>query len=171
MRNQIALKLIFPGKFRDVFESKLNMELKGLLQECNYLNFTGARFDSSDYDVVVNGHMKKSQGKGFRAFLNTILAIAIQNCLSEYDNYIPGLLVVDSPILSLKEKEDHIVEEHTSDTMKTGLFKYLLNNQGTRQTIIIENEIPDLDYSGAHIEEFTKDEKRGRYGLISGYRE
>lgn len=166
-----SFKIDIPGKFRDVFESKLNMELKGLLQECNYLNFTGARFDSSDYDVVVNGHLKKSQGKGFRAFLNTILAIAIQNCLSEYDNYIPGLLVVDSPILSLKEKEDHIGEEHTSDTMKMGLFKYLLNNQGTRQTIIIENEIPDLDYSGAHIEEFTKDENRGRYGLISGYRE
>lgn len=165
------VKINIPSKFLDTFKDKLNEELKTLLNECNYLNFTGARFDSDDYDVVVNGHLKKSQGKGFRAFLNTVLAIALQNCLDEYDKYRPQLLVVDSPILSLKEKEDHIGEEHTSETMKTGLFNYLLTHQTTRQTIIIENDIPKLDYSSAHIEEFTKDENRGRYGLITGYRE
>lgn len=165
------VKINIPSKFFEVFADKLNGILKNLLAECNYQNFTGARFDSDDYDVVVDGHLKKSQGKGFRAFLNTILAIAVQNCLDEFDIYRPQLLVVDSPILSLKEKEDHIGEEHTSETMKSGLFKYLLTHQGTRQTIIIENELPNLDYSTAHIEEFTKDENRGRYGLITGYRD
>ena len=167
----LVVNVNVPHKFNEVFEDKLNTILKNLLQECNYQNFTGARFDSDDYDVVVNGHLKRSQGKGFRAFLNTILAIAVQNCLEEYNKYQPGLLVVDSPILSLKEKEDHIGEEHTSETMKTGLFKYLLSHQDERQTIIIENEIPKLDYSSAHLEEFTKDENRGRYGLITGYRD
>lgn len=107
----------------------------------------------------------------YAAYAKTILAIAVQNCLDEFDIYRPQLLVVDSPILSLKEKEDHIGEEHTSETMKSGLFKYLLTHQGTRQTIIIENELPNLDYSAAHIEEFTKDENSGRYGLITGYRD
>lgn len=167
----VVVNVNIPHKFNEVFGDKLNAILKNLLEECNYQNFTGARFDSEDYDVVVNGHLKKSQGKGFRAFLNTILAIAIQNSLEEYSKYQPGLLVVDSPILSLKEKEDHIGEEHTSETMKTGLFKYLLSHQDERQTIIIENEIPKLDYSSAHLEEFTKDENRGRYGLITGYRD
>lgn len=167
----VVVNVNVPHKFNEVFEDKLNAILKNLLEECNYQNFTGARFDSDDYDVVVNGHLKRSQGKGFRAFLNTILAIAVQNCLDEYNSYRPGLLVVDSPILSLKEKEDHIGEEHTSETMKTGLFKYLLSHQDDRQMIIIENEIPKLDYSSAHLEEFTKDENRGRYGLITGYRD
>ena len=167
----VVVNVNVPNKFNEVFEDKLNAILKNLLEECNYQNFTGARFDSDDYDVVVNGHLKRSQGKGFRAFLNTILAIAVQNCLDEYNSYRMGLLVVDSPILSLKEKEDHIGEEHTSETMKTGLFKYLLSHQDDRQTIIIENEIPKLDYSSAHLEEFTKDENRGRYGLITGYRD
>lgn len=167
----VVVNVNVPHKFNEVFEDKLNIILKNLLEECNYQNFTGARFDSDDYDVVVNGHLKRSQGKGFRAFLNTILAIAVQNCLDEFNRYRPGLLVVDSPILSLKEKEDHIGEEHTSETMKTGLFKYLLSHQDGRQTIIIENEIPKLDYSSAHLEEFTKDENRGRYGLITAYRD
>lgn len=167
----VVVNVNIPRKFNEIFKDKLNVILKELLEDCNYQNFTGARFDPDDYDVVVNGHMKKSQGKGFRAFLNTILAIAVQNCLEEYSKYQPGLLVVDSPILSLKEKEDHIGEEHTSETMKTGLFKYLLSHQDERQTIVIENEIPKLDYSSAHLEEFTKDENRGRYGLITGYRD
>lgn len=165
------IKVNIPSKFVEVYEDKLNGILKKILTACHYHNLTGVRFDTDDYDVVVNGHLKKSQGKGFRAFLNTVLAIAIQECLDDYNQCHPWLLVVDSPILSLKEKEDHIGEEHTSETMKTGLFNYLLTHQSTRQTIIIENEIPSLDYSSAHMEEFTKDESRGRYGLITGYRE
>lgn len=47
----------------------------------------------------------------------------------------------------------------------------MLSHQDDRQTIIIENEIPKLDYSSAHLEEFTKDENRGRYGLITDYRD
>ncbi len=167
----VVVNVNVPQKFNEIFEDRLNTILKKLMEECNYHNFTGTRFDPDDYDVVVNGHLKKSQGKGFRAFLNTILAIAVQNCMEEYSKYQPYLLVVDSPILSLKEKEDHIGEEHTSETMKIGLFRYLLSHQSTRQTIIIENEIPNLDYSSAHLEEFTKDENRGRYGLITGYRD
>lgn len=166
-----TLQINIPGKFNDTFHDKLERILKELLEVCNYQRFAGVRFDTDDCDVVVNGHLKKSQGKGFRAFLNTILAIAVQNCFDEFNLYKPQMLVVDSPILSLKEKEDHIGEEHTSETMKSGLFKYLLQHQNTRQTIIIENDIPDLDYETAHLIEFTKDENRGRYGLITGYRD
>ncbi|MDD3034082.1 MAG: hypothetical protein PHT25_05755 [Bacteroidales bacterium] len=166
-----TLKVDISGKFNDIFHDKLEHILKELLEVCNYQRFAGVRFDTDDHDVVVNGHLKKSQGKGFRAFLNTILAIAVQNCLDEFNLFKPQMLVVDSPILSLKEKEDHIGEEHTSETMKSGLFKYLLQHQDTRQTIIIENDIPELDYETAHLIEFTKDEQRGRYGLITGYRD
>ncbi|MDO5560595.1 MAG: AAA family ATPase [Oscillospiraceae bacterium] len=166
-----TLQINIPGKFNDIFHDKLERILKELLEVCNYQRFAGVRFDTDDCDVVVNGHLKKSQGKGFRAFLNTILAIAVQNCLDEFNLYKPQMLVVDSPILSLKEKEDHIGEEHTSETMKSGLFKYLLKHQNTRQTIIIENDIPEIDYETAHLIEFTKDENRGRYGLITGYRD
>ncbi|MDK2942242.1 MAG: hypothetical protein PWP56_1755 [Acetobacterium sp.] len=166
-----TLNINMPGKFNEVFHDKLDRILKDLLEVCNYQRFAGVRFDTDDCDIVVNGHLKKSQGKGFRAYLNTILAIAIQICLDEYNLYRPQILVVDSPILSLKEKEDHIGEEHTSDTMKSGLFSYLLDNQNTRQTIIIENEIPNLDYTSAHLIKFTKDENIGRYGLIKDYRD
>lgn len=159
------------GKVQDVFSESLTRNLKELLESCNYKHFANLYFDLDECDVIVNGHLKKSQGKGFRAFLNTILAIAIQNCLDEYNLYGPRMLVIDSPILSLKEKEDNIGEEKTSESMKTGLFKYFLSHQKSRQTIIIENEIPNLNYSNAHLIEFTKDFNEGRYGLIEWYKD
>lgn len=165
------LQINIPRLFDQTFTAMLENELKQLLKECNYKNYTGSRFDKGDYDVVVNGHLKKSQGKGFRAFLNTLVAIAIQNSLFTYGLHIPRVFVVDSPILSLKEREDHIGEEHMSETMKVGLFKYLVNNQSDRQIIVIENDIPDVDYGNANLIQFTKDENNGRYGLINGYRD
>lgn len=165
------LKINIPQIFDQTFTAMLETELKRLLKECNYKNYTGSRFDKGHYDVVVNGHLKRNQGKGFRAFLNTLVAIAVQNCLFSYGLHIPKVFVVDSPILSLKEKEDHIGDEHMSETMKVGLFNYMVNNQTDRQIIIIENEIPDIDYRGANLIRFTKDDSSGRYGLIAGYRD
>ena len=165
-----AFKFDLKAKFKEVFLSVLDKELKQLLEKCNYEHFTGVRFDTDDYDVVVNGHLKRSQGQGFRAFLNTILAVAIQNCLEEIGHYKPNIMVIDSPILSLKEKNDD-GEEKMSETMKTGLFRYFAEHKTERQTIVIENVIPKLDYAGVNKIEFTKDETRGRYGLIEGYRD
>lgn len=154
-----------------VFKSELEKELFQILSDCNYHDLDEVVFDMDSYDIKVNGHVKRSQGKGFRAFLNTIVAIAIQNCLEKKGEIVPQLLVVDSPILSLKEKEDHDINGNASESMKAGLFSYLISHQNNRQTIIIENILPPLDYSNVHLEEFTKDEKRGRYGLIKNYRE
>lgn len=77
------------------------------------------------------------------------------------------LLVIDSPILSLKEKGS----EQASNSMKLSLFRYLLENQNYGQVIIIENEIPQLDYSEANLIHFTKDVNNGRYGLLFGVTE
>ncbi len=84
---------------------------------------------------------------------------------------MPHLLVMDSPILSLKEREEDVGTEVTSDSMRGGLFKYMIDHEENRQTIILENEIPPLDYSTARIIHFTRKDGDGRFGLIEGYRD
>ena len=76
--------------------------------------------------------------------------------------YSPNFLVLDSPILSLKEKQS----KKPSETMKNTLFENIMNNQGGIQTIVIENEIPDLDYKQATLIHFTKEKNSGRYGFL-----
>jgi len=144
----------------------LDEHLNRILELCRYEKFSSAYFSPSSFDVIINGKSKDAFGKGYRAFLNTVLAVALMEYLSERGKYAPGLLIVDSPILSLKERED----EKTPDTMKAALFQYLLNKQNNGQTIIVENNIPDLDYSKANVIQFTKDTNYGRYGFLNGVR-
>lgn len=143
----------------DVIDGYLN----NLLDSCKFDNFTSVRFDKVDMDVIINGKKKHSYGKGYCAFLNTILSIAFSKYLQSKGKYSVGLLIFDSPILSLKEPDDKI-----SDNMKNSLFKYFTNNLKGIQTIIVENEIPSIDYKNANIIRFTKIKSEGRYGLLEG---
>ncbi|MBR5944009.1 MAG: hypothetical protein IKZ94_03570 [Lachnospiraceae bacterium] len=61
---------------------------------------------------------------------------------------------MDSPILSLKEDVD--ASELASDSMKSSLFKYFINHPFAEKIIIIENEVPKLDYSGVKMRKFSK---------------
>ena len=95
--------------------------------------------------------------------MNTLLLLTIHDYLSsDRCAYSPGFLIIDSPIMSLKE-----VDEAASGNMKTSLFKYLLSHQEGYQKIIIENTPPDLDYSEINLIHFTGTSE-GRYGFIPG---
>ena len=159
------------GKVREVLQAPLERLLTEILEKCNYDNYIGSRFDVDMCDVVVNGSDKLSQGQGFRAFLNTVMALALQEMLNEFNLHMPHLLVMDSPILSLKEREEDVGTEVTSDSMRGGLFQYMIDHEKNRQTIILENEIPPLDYSTANIIHFTRKDGKERFGLIKGYRD
>lgn len=51
--------------------------------------------------------------------------------------------------------------------MSTALFKNIVSMPLAGQTIIIENEIPGIDYSNANLIEFTKQSDSGRYGFLA----
>jgi hypothetical protein len=161
---ELATEFKIKGQFsRDMILEWENY-LSKILKACKF-DFSSAYFDQSSFDVVINGDTKSTFGKGYRAFLNTVLALSIMKYLSDKGKYASGILIIDSPILSLKEKEDGIA----TDTMKEALFQYLLNNMNDGQVIIIENDIPDLDYSSANVIRFTKDQSTGRYGFLEDY--
>lgn len=159
------------AKINEILKEPFNRYLAKILHECKYENYAGSRFDEDICDIIVNGSEKMSQGKGFRAFLNTVFALAIQETLNEYNRVQPHLLVLDSPILSLKEREESVGTEVTTEGMRSTLFKYMISHEQNRQTIVLENEIPDIDYTGAHMIHFTKIEGDDMYGLIKGYKD
>lgn len=146
----------------------MGIGIENVLRACKYEGLGSARLGISSFDVLVNEKDKSTFGKGYRAFLNTALALALSAFLSEYGKYSPGLLIMDSPILSLTEPgEELTLDEQASDSMKTALFQYMMENQGNTQTIIIENNIPEIFYGNdTTIIRFTKDEAQGRYGFL-----
>ena len=145
----------------DAFYDSFNLYLGDALKACKYDSFMNCHLNKSEFDIVVDGKKKRNQGKGYRAFLNTVMAYCILKLLSLRGTYSPGLLILDSPILSLKEKN-----EQTSAEMKENLFRMILGTEFPCQIIIAENDIPNIDYSVANMIHFTKDTGMGRYGFL-----
>jgi len=140
-----------------------------ILEECHYENLSSARFNLVDFDIEVNGGKKSTNhGKGYRAFLNTVVALMFRKYLCNNARYNPGLLIIDTPLLGL----DQGVDDAAPESMRTALFKYFMNNQTEGQMIVVENldHIPELDYenSGANVITFTKGRFEGRYGFLDG---
>lgn len=144
------------------FISELSNDIKSFLENCNYDNLLSVIFDKADMDVAINGKKKSSNGKGYNAYFNSVVAIVLSRYMESKAKYSPDFLVLDSPILSLKEKET----KKPSETMRNTLFENIVDNQKGIQTIVIENEIPEINYKDANIIHFTKEKNNGRYGFL-----
>lgn len=146
----------------------LSENFEKMVQDCEYPGHPSARIDIDTLDAVVGGKYKKNQGKGYRAFLNTVMLFNLMKYMETNAIYAPHLLILDSPILSLKEKKIKLSEkEKATPGMRESLFDYIITNCGNNQVIIAENEIPEhVDYSAANMIEFTLEEGRGRYGFL-----
>lgn len=152
--------------FEKVFFKDLSDSIVEMLTACHFKGLSSARFDIDTMDIVVNGQEKRTFGKGYRAFLNTTLAFSLLRYLYAHGKYSPGILVLDSPILSMKEP----MTGEGTDIMKSSLFNYMIEHQECGQVIIVENDIPPVDYSKATREEFTGLEGNGRYGFLRDYK-
>lgn len=144
------------------FINELSNGIKSFLENCNYDNLLSVMFDKADMDIVINGKKKSSNGKGYNAYFNSVVAIVLSRYMESKAKYSPDFLVLDSPILSLKEKET----KKPSETMRNTLFENIVDNQKGIQTIVIENEIPEINYKDANIIHFTKEKNNGRYGFL-----
>lgn len=141
--------------------SKLEKEYERILRLGNYEFHEPPVLNNFDY-VIDNKH-KRSQGQGYRAYLNGLACLSLFNSLWTNGVYPMPFLVMDSPIQSLVENSDVQV----SQSMRTGLFKCLKETKDSKQIIVIENRLPEgLDYSNVNIITFTKDEQTGRYGFV-----
>ena len=113
-------------------------------------------------EIVLNGKKKSANGKGYNAYLNSAVAIVLSRYMQKHAHYAPGLILLDSPILSLKE----IDTQKPSQSMRSGLFENIASTSEGIQTIVIENEIPEIDYSNVNLIHFTKNANTGRYGFL-----
>lgn len=152
---------------------ELSDQLDGMIKECEYTGKPDSYLSINTADVVVGGRHKKNQGKGYRAFLNTLMLFNVMKYLEEKGKYASHLLVLDSPILSLKEKKHNIAEkEKVTAGMRESLMQHVIDTCGNNQVIIAENELPEnVDYSKANQILFSMEDGEGlRYGFLRSVR-
>ncbi len=140
--------------FGEKFVTEFQKIINELLIKCCFDDYRTSQFDVKSFDLIVNQTKKKSFGQGYRAFLNVILSMAMQEYLAKYGKYKPCVFVLDSPVLSLKEDVDS--SNLASESMKSSLFKYIISNPCAEQIVIIENELPPINYAGVHMVKYSK---------------
>lgn len=154
------------------FNTRINEIANSILIDCKYENLNTAHFNMGTFDLEINGYVKEdSHGKGYWAFINTVVGLTFRQYLQEDAVYKPGLFVVDTPLLGL----DQGVDINAPASMRNALFQYFIDNQSKGQMIVVENtkDLPDLDYEarGVKVIEFTQDKyiskyKESRYGFL-----
>lgn len=152
---------------------ELSDSINEMIKDCAYTGKPESYLSINTADVVVGGRHKKNQGKGYRAFLNTIMLFNLMKYLESSGKYASHMLILDSPILSLKEKKHKLTaEDITTVGMRESLIQYIIDNCGDNQVIIAENELPEtLDYSNTNQINFSMDEEGdNRYGFLHSVR-
>jgi uncharacterized protein YhaN len=161
-------------EFEETIGTGFNVLLNKILKECNYRAGGYASWDFGTFDILMDGVPKsEDQGKGYRSFLNSVVAMMLYEYFNSGDVFIkPGFLMIDTPLLGLDENEDAF----EGDTVKLGLYQYFVNHQGDGQVIIVDNlnVIPEeIDFvaSGVNVITYHKDEKDGHfYGFMPSWR-
>ena len=160
---------LFPSSFED----DLSRYFFDILEEINYKPLESVTFNKASFDIVLNGEAKSTRGKGYSAFLNTILILSFRKYMNETAVINPHFYFIDSPLSGLEISEDDV---NNADDIRKGLFDYLANNYENDQIIIIENtkkhELPELQNNldeNIKIYKFTgSDKAQGRYGFLDG---
>lgn len=159
------------------FEQLVGMDfttsLNKILKECNYTLGGYASWDFSNFDILIDNEPKSDdQGQGYRSFLNSVVAMMIYEYFNRDDAFIkPGFMMIDTPLLGLDEDEEGL----NMDTIRNGLYEYLLKHQGNGQIIVVDNlnAVPNIDFKKRSINLITyhKNEIDGHiYGFMPSWR-
>ena len=117
------------------FTSDFEKYIKELLIQSHYSNLNSVVFSNTSMDISINGKERRTNGKGYRAYFNSMLSIAFIKYLFEKGTYKQNLLLLDSPILSLKLSAN----EEIGTSIKQGLFEILQEMNNELQIIVFEN--------------------------------
>ncbi len=139
-----ALKFKPKDELPPAFFNGMAIGLTKLLMACGYSADDLIDFEPAIMDISINYQEKSTYGEGYRAFLNTAVAFALFQYLCEKGKYSPGLLIIDSPIQAMREKD--------GTELTKQLFNYIYDQSKCGQVIIVDNRIPeDSDEENANV--------------------
>lgn len=147
-------------------------EIYVLLRGCNFIGKeTEVRFNNTTHDLEIDNKAKASFGKGARAIINSTFLLGIMNyCLSR-DLCHPGVVILDSPLTTYKEKDKKNGEndESVGQGTKVKFYTMLADDKSSKskQIIVFDNEEPSEEVKGRiNYLHFSGEASIGRKGFI-----
>jgi hypothetical protein len=132
-------------------------------------------FDDKTHDILIDGKDRRGNGKGVRALMNAAYKIAVLVYCRAKGLPHPGVVVLDSPLLSYRDPHTSKHGELSADEQavtQTGLnehfYRYLLDHGEGAQFLIVENDAPPFDLGpNANVTRFVGLQGQGgRRGLL-----
>lgn len=159
------------SEFPEEFWKAMGTHVLDTLGACAFPGLETATFSKQLFDATVNGKHKDKQGQGYRSFVNTAVMLALRDYLSSDESrHNPGLLIIDTPLLGLDDKQIDIDLKDVRERIPQALYEHLINVQHLGQIIIADNTkfMPDIDTIEKHCNliRFTKPSREGRYGFL-----
>lgn len=137
---------------------------KILLDNWKYKDDCNVIFDSNTYDIAIDGKPRGHLGKGHRALTHAAFSIALQTYMYNNDFSFPAFVILDSPLLSLKEADYDI--EKLSNTIQNAFWEDLSKTKKDRQIIIFDNKEPNDNIKKmTNYIKFTGIKNSGRFGF------
>lgn len=137
--------------------------IESVLKSWGFPGEINLSFDNDTLDLYINEKSRSDWGKGYRAFIMSAMVVGLMRYCCENDRPHPGFVIIDSPLVSLKERKK-VSDEWINDYMEKSMIEDIHSQDSSRQVIIFENKDLkyDLDYNYV---EFSH-EGDGRRGFI-----
>lgn len=129
--------------------------------------------------IIIDDKHKRSHGKGYRAFYNTIVSLALRRYFADHAVYQPRVFVIHTPTLGLEHQktEGGLVTTREPETgrpvtrLLRELFVAMADSEQEGQLIILNNTdgTPNDDFSGEDMMELrfgSEDEGAHQKGLL-----
>lgn len=133
-------------QFPDSFYTDMTAYVRHVLTEAHYADAERAYFDKETFDIRVGRKAKRSHGKGYRAFFNTVTLLALRRYIHEHAAHKPTIVVIDTPTLGLEHQKSGrnlVTSRDEQGRPVTGLlrnlFDYMIDTGDQGQLIILNN--------------------------------
>jgi hypothetical protein len=143
------------------------LRVQSLLEAWKYPELTRVTFSDEKVDLLISGKERASEGKGFRAIAYAAFMIALLDYCAESTVELPhpGIVILDSPLVTYKRR-DTTPGEEISEDVTSAFYEALAELPNERQVIVLENNDPPTTLcSQINYTHFSRS-ATGRYGFF-----
>uniref|UniRef100_A0A9E8A469 Rad50/SbcC-type AAA domain-containing protein n=1 Tax=Bosea sp. NBC_00436 TaxID=2969620 RepID=A0A9E8A469_9HYPH len=140
-----------------------------LLHAWKFPGLPTVSFDDRTHDILIDGKSRRANGKGVRALMNAAFKIGVLLYCRGKELPHPGIVVLDSPLLSYRDpltsrhgELDADEKEVKESGLKEHFYRFLVEKKDLAQFVIIENDTPPISLGeGSIVTSFTGSLGRG----------
>jgi predicted nucleic acid-binding Zn-ribbon protein len=132
-----------------VVGGELAASVEAVFKKWKYPGENRIAFHEQTHDIQLNGKQRNANGKGVRALLNAAFKIGVMDVCRKRGLPHPGIIVLDSPLLSYRDPLTSKHKELSADEaavaaagLNVHFYNYLIERSEDAQFIIVENQDP-----------------------------